>query len=330
MIADRNDWHQASPSGAQIQKEEEMLSNSVIRASRLTVCIPTFHDSADALILKLASIKGAYECSLLVFDDGSLDNQLSSRLSNHIMSFPGPANLITSSRNLGRSGARNRLEQTANSEWLLFLDADMLPDDDDFLLRYLEVARSKHEPALVAGGFSLKQAQVNESNALHAAQSLRSECISADLRSKEPGRFVFTSNILVHRKILETVSFSADFVGWGWEDVDWGLRVAKVFPIIHIENTATHLGLDSDDGLIKKYEGSGPNFALLVSRNLVSMRGTPLYRISRMLRPIPGLRSIQEVAKGIARQRALPIGLRLFALKLFRSAVYAECIDRSR
>lgn len=303
---------------------EDILNNGISRQGIMTICIPAYRTSADALLQMLCSMQGAAACSLLIFDDGSCDRDLSSKLKFHVLNFPGSASLITSSENIGRSRARNRLQFHAISDWLLFLDADMLPDDGDFLLKYLHAVSDAPEPILVAGGFSLKQVEIRKEAQLHAAQSLRSECLSAKERSMAPGRYVFTSNILVHRSILTSISFDVGFVGWGWEDVDWGLRVAKHFRIQHIDNPATHLGLDNDDVLIEKYEGSGRNFARLFHRNREVMSGTPLYRMSALLARLPGTNYVKYIGKFLANQRYLPVGLRLYALKLFRAAAYAE------
>jgi glycosyltransferase involved in cell wall biosynthesis len=315
------------PSNALVADNEILLVNDHRQSSLLTICIPTFKHNPEVLLHSLSCMTRASECSLLVFDDGSRDPLLTARLADQIHAFPGPGALVTCADNAGRSSARNRLEKLAGTDWLLFLDADMLPDDDGFLRTYIGVIGSHKEPALVAGGFSLKQATPGSNTRLHLAQSLRSECLPAAARSSEPGRYVFTSNILVHRKILETVPFDNAFVGWGWEDVDWGLRAAELFPIIHIDNSATHLGLDDDEALLKKYEGSGANFARLVSRHFESMRGTPLYRMARLLKRLPGRGLFQRISRDLALRQGLPVPLRLFALKLFRAAAYAEHVD---
>ena len=306
------------------EQGEDLFTNSKSGEARITICIPTWKDSADALLCSLARLPGADRCTLLVFDDGSLDSDLTSQLIRHTMRFPGPARLISAPKNVGRSHARNRLKDLAESDWVLFLDADMQPDDEAFLLTYLGAIDTHFEPSLIAGGFSLKNIRPTDETRLHAAQSMTSECISADLRNQAPGRYVFTSNILVHREILDAIRFDPGFVGWGWEDVDWGLRVAETYPVIHIENTATHLGLDPDPKLIEKYAGSAHNFARLVDRHPEIMSSTPLYRMAKTLQPLPGRSLIQSSALKLAKMKAAPIKARLFGLKLYRASVYGE------
>ena len=301
---------------------EAVMTNAKAGDARLTICIPTWKDSADALLCSLVRLPGAEQCTLLIFDDGSLDSDLTRQLARHILRFPGPARLICAPKNSGRSHARNRLKELAESDWILFLDADMQPDDDDFLNRYLDAIDANDTPSLVAGGFSLEHSRPTKETHLHAAQSAMSECVSAAYRAEEAGRYVFTSNILVHRSVLEDIEFDPGFQGWGWEDIDWGLRVAAVYPVLHIDNPASHLGLDTDAKLIEKYAGSADNFIRLVERHPDVMETTPLFRWAALFSRIPFEARLQNLFRNMAQTRVLPIRLRLMALKLFRASVY--------
>lgn len=310
----------------QTEAGEDVLSNGVSGEVALSICIPAYKDSADALLASLVRLDGAAQCTLLIFDDGSGDAELTRVLARQILRFPGPARLITAPGNAGRSHARNRLIDLAETDWILFLDADMRPDDGDFLTRYLEAAGQSEGPTLIPGGFTLKHAHPTQETRLHAAQSLASECVSAAVRERAPGRYVFTSNILVHRDILEAVQFDDAFQGWGWEDVDWGLRIAADYTIKHIDNPATHLGLDSDQALMAKYGGSAGNFALALARHPEALKATPLYKAAHLLSRLPGRGLVKGLAGWVAKRRALPVKLRLFGLKLYRAAAYAEAI----
>ncbi|MEM7492297.1 MAG: glycosyltransferase family A protein [Pseudomonadota bacterium] len=303
---------------------EEVLSNSVSGDATLSICIPAYKDTADALLASLLRLKDVEQCTLLIYDDGSSDANLTKVLARQILRFPGPARLITADQNYGRSHARNRLISLAETDWILFLDADMRPDTDDFISRYLKAASNAQSPSLIPGGFSLKYANPTDETRLHAAQSLKSECINAETRANQPGRYVFTSNILVHRDILNNIRFDDRFQGWGWEDVDWGLRVARTYPVKHIENTATHLGLDRDGVLIDKYRQSGANFVLALAEHPEALKATPLYKAAKLISLLPGRSGLMSIARRAAKWRSLPIKLRLLALKLYRASVYAK------
>lgn len=303
---------------------EAVLSNEICGKAELTVCVPCYRDHASPLVTTLSRLPEASKTALLLFDDGSNDEALTRKLARHIMNHPGPARLITAPSNAGRSHARNRLVDLAETDWVLLIDADMRPDSDVFLARYMRAIEKASGPSLIAGGFTLRQVAPTPKTRLHAAQSAQSECLSAEARAEQPGRYVFTSNILVHKDVLNTVTFDDGFVGWGWEDIDWGLRVADAFPVTHIENTATHLGLDETDTLLSKFGGSGANFARLAERHPDAVQEMRLWKMAQMVQKLPFQQTCTSLCRSIARTGWMPIRLRLMALKLYRAFRYGE------
>ena len=250
LTAEPQTWLEVSD--APICEERHENARWATTEPRLSVLVPTYKDSADRLVAALSKCDASQNVEVIIYDDGSGDEHLTNLMSDAVTEFSGAACLISAHFNEGRSAARNRLQEVARSEWLLFLDADMLPDHEAFLTRYLEAISKRTEPALIVGGFSLDQADSQPSTALHRAQSIASECVGASTRNENPPRYVFTSNVLAHRQIMDAVPFDAAFKGWGWEDVDWGVRVGSRFDVLHIDNTATHLGLDPAKTLISK------------------------------------------------------------------------------
>lgn len=293
---------------------------------RLSVIVPTYRYDCSALIAALGASPAAAQIELIVLDDGGGDRALGLKLAAEIANAGCAARMVQAARNRGRAGARNALIAHARASWLLLLDADMLPDEPAFIGAYLRAIDAHPEPALVVGGYSLRQASRDKQFALHRWQAERSECLPAAQRSKEPGRHVFTSNVMAHREILSRFRFDETFSGWGWEDTDWGLRVAAKHPVLHIDNTATHLGLDADVTLIAKYRSSGGNFARVVQHHPEEMAETALHRATRLAKKLPCRRPLATLAEKAALARALPTAVRGRALKALRALVYAETL----
>ncbi len=293
-------------------------------AARLAICIPAYRDNASGLIRALSALPEAADCALLVYDDGSDDPDLVRAHEDAMANYPGPSLLHVAQQNAGRSFARNWLVAHAPADWSLLVDADMLPDHPDFLTRYLEAAAAAGGPALIAGGFSLEQVVPGHGNRLHYAQAAASDCVNAETRRSDPGRYVFSSNILVHRSVLNSVPFDEGFSGWGWEDVDWGLRVVETFPVIHIDNTASHLGLEPDKQLLDKFGSSGANFARLVARHPDAATRMPLLSAAQRVKGVPLL---APAARRVAAASFLPLKLRVMALKVYRAAAYSPYIE---
>ena len=170
----------------------------------LSVLIPFLRDDPDSLLASLdreaTALGGGAE--LVLLDDGTGDPDLTRRLTARLDSLSIPARLITLTANEGRSRGRNRLADAARGSSLLFLDSDMAPDTDRFLTTWLEL-KTRIDPAVAFGGFSLLQAPTDPRYAVHRAMAERSDCLPAPVRALQPEKHVFTSNLLVRRDVFE-------------------------------------------------------------------------------------------------------------------------------
>ena len=290
---------------------------------RVSVLIPFLRDDPTRLLQALDAPLGDVE--IVVLDDGTADPELSARLTQVVHGLSLPCRLVSLATNEGRSKGRNRLAEHARAPALLFLDSDMLPDSPDFLATWRALVATEN-PALAFGGFSLDQAPRLREHELHRAMALKSDCLSAAERQLSPEKHVFTSNLLIRRDVFESEKFDEAFSGWGWEDVEWAMRVSRRWPIVHIDNTATHLGLDTARSLATKYEQSAANFARIVARHEAIVSSYPSYRVARALKRAPFRQVWRPMLKAFACADALPVGPRALALRLFRAGLYAEVV----
>ncbi len=309
--------------------QEWVLDNAAWPSARprLSVLIPFLNDDPRRLIAALdteaAAVAGAVEIVLL--DDGAGDDELARHVGAAVEAMTLPTRLVQLPKNEGRSKGRNRLARHARSAALLFLDSDMLPDAPDFLRQYLQLLGAE-PPPVAFGGFSLLQAPDLPEHRLHRRMATRSDCAPAARRRKTPAKFVFTSNLLIRRDVFEAESFDEGFTGWGWEDVEWGVRVARNHPILHIDNPATHLGLDPARIIAMKYEQSAANFARLLRSHPDVVRRYPTYRLARLMKLVPLSGLWRSAFKGVALSEGAPLRLRAFCMRLYRVAVTAKAI----
>lgn len=290
---------------------------------RLSVLIPFMRDDPTPLLRALDRETQPVEVVLL--DDGSGDPGLATRVSDAVGALRLPARFVRLSANEGRSKGRNRLARHARADRFLFIDADMLPDSDRFLADWLALIDAR-DPAAAFGGFSLAQTPRTRENALHRAMALRNDCHTAAERARDPAKHVFTANLMVRRDVFDSIGFDERFTGWGWEDVEWGIRVAARWPIVHADIPASHLGLDPAPVMARKYEQSAANFARVVADHRAVVGNYPSYRVARVLKRVP-LRGLwRPLIKAFALADALPVAPRAFALRLYRAALYAEAV----
>ena len=293
----------------------------------VSVLIPFLRDDPAELLTLLdeeaASVGGAVEIVLL--DDGTRDAALTARLTVQIKSMALPVRLITLSANEGRSIGRNRLASAARGGSLLFLDSDMRPDHRRFLRDWADLA-AREDPAVAFGGFSLLQAPTDARFAVHRAMAARSECVPWMERARQSEKYVYTSNLLVRRDVFEAEAFDPGFTGWGWEDVEWAMRVSRRFRVVHLDNAATHMGLDTVAALAGKYEQSAPNFARMAQRHPTIVAAYPSYKAARLLKRLPGLPRLRRMMRRWAETGWLPVAARAFSLRLYRAALYADAV----
>ena len=294
---------------------------------RLSVLTPFYRDDPRPLLaaldLEAADLAGQVE--LMLLDDAGGDPDLSRAVAEASQAMALPARLIQLAANAGRARGRNQLMAHSRGRHLLFLDSDMLPDRPDFLTAYLALIAAE-DPPVTVGGFSVNQAVERPEHALHRALALRGDCLPAVERSRMPEKYVWTSNLLVRRDVFSAERFDEAFQGWGWEDTEWGVRVAARYGVRHIDNQATHLGLDTAASLAAKYEQSPPNFARMLARHPAAVRRFPSYRLARLLKAMPGRTAWRPMLKRLALADHAPLTARVAAMKLFRAALYADVV----
>ncbi len=104
------------------------------------------------------------------------------------------------------------------------------------------------------------------------------------------------------------------------------MRVARRWPILHLDNSATHLGLDTAPAIAAKYEQSAVNFARVVAAHREVVQAYPSYKAARLLKRAP-LRGLwRPLLKAYALIEGAPLKSRAFAMRLYRAALYAEAV----
>lgn len=290
----------------------------------LSVLIPFYHDDATELLSALDAQSANVE--ILIYDDGTGKAQLTERLVERVDQATSPVCLITAANNLGRSKARNALQQAARSEWVLFLDADMRPSTPDFLQTYLNLI-SETNADIIFGGFEVETENSDADRDLHRALSEVSDCLSLAERQAGGPQYVASSNLCVAKHVLEMEPFDDGFAGWGWEDSEWAARVSKRFTLLHADNPALHLGLETTDTLLRRFATSGPNYKRFINLHPDLAPQLALYRISIKLGHFPGQKFMRPILKALVKTAKLPMRLRLVALKLWRASHYAEALQ---
>lgn len=290
----------------------------------LSILVPYYRDDPSELLADLLAQCGEQKTlEILLYDDGTGDADVNSRLCAAVKAAAVPVRLIMAEENNGRSTARNVLQSSARGDWVLFLDADMRPETDHFILDYLALIEDD-KADIIFGGFTVPRASDDPDTDLHRALSEASDCLSLEAREAAGPQYVASSNLCVRKTVLDQEPFDTEFVGWGWEDSEWAARVSKSYVLKHADIPALHLGLESTDTLLSRFKTSGPNYVRFTNIHPDVARTLTLFSLSQKLRRIPGQKLMRPGLKLIVKFKRSPMRLRLLALKLWRASWYAE------
>ncbi|MEP3653804.1 MAG: glycosyltransferase family 2 protein [Litorimonas sp.] len=304
----------------------ENSATYVETSPQLSVLIPFYKDDARALLKDLDSQLSDGQIEVLFYDDGTNDTGLTANMRDAVATAKGPIRLITNENNQGRSAARNALFDAARGDWVLFLDADMRPARNVFLGNYISLIESCGADILF-GGFEVEAQQADADRDIHRALSEISDCLTLDERQAAGPQYVASSNLCVRRKVLEEEPFDSGFTGWGWEDSEWAARVSKRFTLVHVDNPAIHLGLETTETLLKRFATSGANYLRFTTAHPELAERLPLYNISKTLGRLPGQSLMRPFLRLFVKTHILPMRARLTALKLWRASHYAEALS---
>ncbi|MDT0295339.1 glycosyltransferase family 2 protein [Mesonia ostreae] len=217
----------------------------------ISVLIPTYNYDIFPLVQKVHQLLSAekIDFEILCLDDCS--PLISIREKNEEINSLENASYQILKVNIGRSRIRNLLADTAKFDWLLFLDADVMPIKDDFIKNYLKFISEDHD--IIYGGIKYTPKKPDSSQLLRWHYGNLREARNTEKRSRKPYVSFLTLNFLIRKSVFEKVKFNEDIPNLRHEDTlfSYQLREAKV-PILHIENPVYHLGIESSKEFLKK------------------------------------------------------------------------------
>jgi GT2 family glycosyltransferase len=296
-------------------------------APALSVGSPYFRDDPTGWVNALARDPRADGVEIVLVDDGTGDAELDQKVRAAVDAWPGPAMVVRFHTNKGRSAARNRGIRAARGAYLLFIDADMLPGDDRYLSRYFDVI-DRDASAIVFGGFTTLGVEVTPDTKLNYSLALKNDCKPAYQRAVRGPLSVASNNLLVRRDVFDHEQFDDGFVGWGWEDTEWAMRAVYAgYGLTHIDNPAVHVGLDTDQAVLRKYKEAGQNLRRLLERHPEGMQMAGA-KLAKFLTTVPLHEVTRPALAWIATDRIglIPMQIRRLATKLWRASHAADAL----
>ena len=248
----------------------------------LSILIPTFNYDITALVAEVH--KQSKSCNIpfeiLVFDDASTDLEV--RKNNASINALKNTSYTILKSNIGRSAIRNKLAKSAQYSWLLFLDADVMPVNNHFVLNYVN-SLSDSKP-IIYGGISYKEERPNQSQLLRWVYGKKREALNSGIRKKDIYVSFLTLNFIIRKDTFEKASFNENIPNLRYEDTlfSYDLKRKKI-PITHIENPVCHLGLESSKIFLSKSKESLDALNLFLNQKLIDHKYMKISRVKNRL-----------------------------------------------
>lgn len=219
----------------------------------LSVLIPVYEDDCREQVACLSrQLEAAplerYE--IIVADDGSKDRRLI-ELCREVSALPH-VRFIERAENVGRSRIRNFLAREAAYEWLLFIDAELMPKDDHFINRYIE----NDGEGVVCGDYLIGACD-DSTNLRYRYETAIASQHSISERRERPYKHFHTANFLAARQLMLNYPFDERFRIYGYEDVLFGKRLRQAgISIEHIDNPVVFGYFEPNERFVGKTEES--------------------------------------------------------------------------
>ncbi|RKR08678.1 GT2 family glycosyltransferase [Flavobacterium sp. 90] len=290
----------------------------------LSILIPTYNYNVVPLVLILKeqadSLGIVYE--ILTQDDVS---QYFITENNQINLLPN-CSFSTNTENLGRGKNINLLCAKSKYEYTLILEADALPENDDYLKNYIEALSESTK--VIFGGVKYPDAIPSKEKLLRWKYGKNRETKSINHRLKNTYDFVFTWNLLLKKEILLQFPFPEFIHEYGYEDFIFieNLRLNSV-PVIHIENYLIHHNGESSADFIRKSERASRNLYDLVELHKIdpkSIRLSNFYERLKKLHLIPIVKAIYKTTKKQIIANLTSNNPSLYLLDFYKLGYYAN------
>lgn len=234
----------------------------------LSILIPIFNHSAVALIKELLTqAESINETIEIICCD---DNSTNAKIKKENSSFLDTQNItfITNTKNIGRTKTRQTLAEAANYDWLLFLDADVMPSHSFFIKTYLKLSDQNY--TCIYGGLSYSKKKPSKEFYFRWLYGHEREDISVKKRQQKPYKSIASGNLLIRKKIFLSINKNILNNWYGYDNYFSTQLKTKCESIKHINNKVIHLGLETNSIFLQKQEFATHTIYKLYNNNSFS------------------------------------------------------------
>ncbi len=248
----------------------------------ISILIPVYNYKIQPLVevihAQLSNMNIAFE--IICVNDASTkyveENEVINQLQN--------TSFYSLTKNVGRSKIRNLLVQKSTFDWLLFLDADVMPENSNFIENYLNCINESSFD-VYCGGVIYEEKKPEDTKLLRWVYGKNREQVVVETRVEHPYQNFLGANFLIHKEVFKTIKFNETIIKYGYEDVLFvqDLKTALI-NITHINNAVFHLGLEDNLVFLEKTKEAITNLKMLISNNVVKGENIKILGVYKALK----------------------------------------------
>ncbi|NND61643.1 MAG: glycosyltransferase family 2 protein [Flavobacteriaceae bacterium] len=211
----------------------------------LSILIPTYNYSVHNLVeeLQKQALVTNQPYEIVVLDDASeLEIER-----NKIIDDWQNCSYEKLTTNVGRTAARSKLMEKAQYDWLLFLDADVLPKGENFLKNYLNELSACD---VVFGGIAYAEKRPANNLILRWKYGRAREAKTVSERNKAP-HFIISQNLLIKKDVFRKANIVNES-HYGLDNLFSNQLLRLGATVKHIDNPVVHLGLEPNEKFLSK------------------------------------------------------------------------------
>ncbi len=244
----------------------------------LSILIPCYNYDVTALVQELLKQLETLndQVEIIVLDDGKHSyNTVNKKLSDDEQ-----LTYLQNKTNLGRTKSRQTLAEAAQFDNLLFLDADVLPVQPQFLQKYLD--KLSEDFGLIYGGNSYQYKLIDNSKRLHYKFGKHREVRKLEERLKNPYLNFTSQNFIIKKSVFFSLNTNQTNK-YGYDLVfSFKLKQQKI-KVLQIDNPVLHLGLNHNQAFLDKSLQAVTNLVEFERKVEISMTHTRLQKAYKTL-----------------------------------------------
>ena len=247
----------------------------------LSILIPVYNYDVVPLVLELH--KQCLECEIdfeILCQDDQSNSDLNTK--NEIINSLENCSFFVNSTNLGRGKNINLLAEKTKHDYLLILDCDTFPTQNNFIKNYISTTNNI-ENLVVFGGIQYKKEKPENEKLLRWIYGNARESLSVEKRNTNPNGNALTSNILIKKNIFILNKFDKSITKYGYEDFVFLSDLKKKGILVkHIDNTTYHLGLETSQQFLEKTKIALENLRLITETDALDLSESKLLKVSTL------------------------------------------------